>query len=284
MTHTTTAPTTATTAATPAESSVFAPAEADRDGTPSTDGMTITGRVDTSAQSPTFGTAPPVEFGLVAFDLYRDVHKAIRAELFDVTTNVGRLDPADRDGRAALAAHVHGIVEMLIAHAHHEDVAIQPVLVEQLPFLAERVEIEHVRLEERMEDLTTMADDAVHAPLVELRPRVHQLYMELASFTSAYLAHQDVEERVIMPSLEVAIGVPEVIRLHEAIIGSIPPEEMAQSLALMIPAMNVDDRAELLGGMQAGAPPEVFAGVWGLVGSVLEPADHAALARRLDLF
>ena len=52
----------------------------------------------------------------------------------------------------------------------------------------------------------------------------------------------------------------------------------------MIPAMNVDDRAELLGGMQAGAPPEVFAGVWSLVGSVLEPADHAALARRLDLY
>ena len=32
-----------------------------------------------------------------------------------------------------------------------------------------------------------------------------------------------------MPSLELAIGVPEVIRIHEAIIGAIPPEEMARS-------------------------------------------------------
>ena len=47
--------------------------------------------------------------------------------------------------------------------------------------------------------------------------------------------------------------------------------------------MNVDDRTELLGGMQAGAPPEVFEGVWGLAGSVLAPADHRALGARLGI-
>ncbi len=35
--------------------------------------------------------------------------------------------------------------------------------------------------------------------------------------------------------------------------------------------------------MQAGAPAEVFAGVWGLVSSVLTPTDHAALAARLGI-
>ena len=35
--------------------------------------------------------------------------------------------------------------------------------------------------------------------------------------------------------------------------------------------------------MRAGAPAEVFQGVWSLAGSVLAPADHAALATRLDL-
>ena len=58
---------------------------------------------------------------------------------------------------------------------------------------------------------------------------------------------------------------------------------MANSLALMLPAMNIDDRAELLGGMRAGAPAEVFAGVWGLAGSVLDDTAYAALAARLDL-
>ncbi len=51
----------------------------------------------------------------------------------------------------------------------------------------------------------------------------------------------------------------------------------------MIPAMNIDDRTELLGGMRAGAPAEVFEGVWGLTGSVLPAADFAALGARLGL-
>ena len=51
----------------------------------------------------------------------------------------------------------------------------------------------------------------------------------------------------------------------------------------MLPAMNIDDRAELLGGMRAGAPAEVFDGVWGLAGSVLDPTDLAALATRLGI-
>ena len=47
--------------------------------------------------------------------------------------------------------------------------------------------------------------------------------------------------------------------------------------------MNIDDRTELLGGMRAGAPAEVFAGVWGLAGSVLAPADFTALGARLGI-
>jgi hypothetical protein len=58
---------------------------------------------------------------------------------------------------------------------------------------------------------------------------------------------------------------------------------MARFLALMLPAMNLDDRAEMLGGMRAEAPPEVFEGVWGLAGSVLDLGDRAALAARLGL-
>ncbi len=58
---------------------------------------------------------------------------------------------------------------------------------------------------------------------------------------------------------------------------------MARSLAVMLPAMNVDDRTELLGGMKAGAPAEVFQEVWGLASSVLDPADVEALAVRLSV-
>lgn len=86
-----------------------------------------------------------------------------------------------------------------------------------------------------------------------------------------------------MPALAEAVGMEALLGIHGAIVGSIPPEEMATSLALMLPAMNIGDRAELLGGMRAGAPAEVFEGVWALAGSVLAPADHRVLGARLGI-
>jgi hypothetical protein len=128
-----------------------------------------------------------------------------------------------------------------------------------------------------------MAAEAATLDADDPRAQVHRLYLALGAFTSDYLEHQDVEERVVMPALEAAVGVEETIAIHQAILGAIPPDEMARALALMIPAMNLDDRAEMLGAMRGDAPAEVFEGVWGLAGSVLDPADHSALARRLGL-
>ena len=112
---------------------------------------------------------------------------------------------------------------------------------------------------------------------------VHNLYLELAEFTGVYLAHQDVEERKVLPALEKAIGPEAVQNIHIAIVSSIPPDQMARSLAIMLPAMNIDNRAEMLGGIQAGAPPQIFEGIWGLANSVLNPADAEAVARRIGL-
>lgn len=219
----------------------------------------------------------------VTFDLYRDIHKAIRTELFAVTTEAAGIDPTAGVGRAALASHVGDVVTFLVEHAEHEDGAIQPVLERELPDLAEQVAADHERLEAWMDGLVEMAQDAARLDVVDARFAVHRLHLELASFTSSYLAHQDVEERVIMPALEAAIGVPAVIAVHEAILAGIPPEAMARSLALMLPAMNVDDRTDLLAGMRANAPAEAFQGVWSLAGSVLDHAEVAELANRLDL-
>jgi hypothetical protein len=218
------------------------------------------------------------DFDLVTIDLYRDIHKGIRADLFGVITTAGSLDPADKSARIDLQHRVHSVVELLVSHAEHEDAAVQPAIELHLPALAETIARDHATFETRMVTLRDMADVAVTTP-----SDVHRLYLEFASFTSAYLEHQDVEERIVMPALERAIGVDAALAIHQAIVGSIPPDEMAKSLALMLPAMNIDNRAELLGGMRAGAPAEVFEGVWGLAASVLAPADHEALGRRLGI-
>lgn len=219
----------------------------------------------------------------VTLDLYRDIHKGIRAELFAVTSEAGSLDPSQGIARAALANHVRDVVTLLVSHAEHEDAAIQPALEQHLPDLAQRIEVDHGTLEARMQDLLELAGEAAALAAPDAGWRVHRLYVELSSFTGTYLEHQDVEERVVMPALERTIGVDAVVGIHQAILAAIPPDEMARSLAVMLPAMNIDDRAGLLGGMQAGAPAEVFDGVWSLARSVLDPADVQPLSARLGI-
>ncbi len=215
------------------------------------------------------------------FDSYRDVHKGVRAELFAVVGNAGNTDPADRAGRAALSAHVDEVVNLLVDHAHHEDTHVLPVFESHAPALFERISVDHAHLDVRLTRIAERADAITEAAPGEQRARMHNLYLDLASFTGAYLSHQEFEERIAMPALLDAVGVEGAIEIHQAIVSSIPAPVMAKNHAVMIRAMNLDDRTEMLGGMQHDAPPEVFEGVWSLTQSVLSVADFRALASRL---
>jgi hypothetical protein len=238
--------------------------------------MTITYPTPTDA-----GTAD--DFRLAEADLYRSIHKGIRAELFAITGSAGNLDPSSDCDRAAIADHVVTVAHVLESHAHHEDAFIDPVLEQHLPDLAQEISDDHERLEAMFASVTDLAVSAVEAPAADHRRLMQLLHLDLARFTSSYLAHIDLEERVVMPELERIVGVEACGALHGAIVGSIPPAEMARSLAFMLPAMNLDDRAEMLGGIRMVAPPAAFDGVFGLARSVLVPADVTALAARLGL-
>ncbi len=219
----------------------------------------------------------------VTFDLYRDIHKGIRVELFGTTALAGNVNPSDSVARSALSRKVAALWFLLETHAAHEDHAIQPYVEAHLPDVAAVIERDHLSFDRRMEDITTIARDVVDVSGPSARRHVEHLYSELATFTSSYLAHQDIEERVVMPMLERELGVEGVFDIHRAIVSSNPPNVMATAFAIMLPAMNIDDRTEMLAGMQHGAPAEVFAGIWCLAGSVLSGTDYAELGARLGL-
>ncbi len=228
-------------------------------------------------------TNPDSEFAVVPYDPYRDIHKGIRSELFRVTHRAGSLDPAERCERERLVEDVRTLFALLVQHAEHEDGFVQPHIEVHAPFFAEVIASDHARLEARMVEIQARVERAAATPSAVQRAAVHHAYRDLASFTSAYLEHQDFEERQVMPALAAVMGVDEIMAVDQAIVASISPEAMAQSLGFMLPAMNIEDRAAMLGGMQAEAPPEVFAGVWALAGSILNPSDYRALGTRLGI-
>ncbi len=223
------------------------------------------------------------DYRIPAVDLYRDIHKGIRAELFAVTSSAGSIDPSDRCDRAALADHITSVAAVLESHAHHEDAVIDPVLERLLPQLANEINTDHERLEAMFASVTELAGAAIDPATGDQRRMLQLLHLDLARFTSSYLEHIDLEERAVMQLLPDLVGVEEIAAMHGAIVGSIPPDEMARSLAFMLPAMNIDDRTELFAGMRLAAPPEAFDATVGLARSVLRPIDFAALANRLQI-
>jgi hypothetical protein len=217
----------------------------------------------------------------VEFDIYNNIHKGIRAELFAVTSATGNADPADDGVVEATATRLRNLIALLISHAEHEDEFLQPVLEQKLPDLAAVVAVDHPRLECQMASLEVLSDRFVSAAVTDRRRFAHRLYLGLASFTAEYLQHQAFEEMEINPALAAVVGADELMAIDQAIVASIPPDELATALSVMLPAMNIDDRAELLGIIKAGAPPEAFGHVWGLAESVLQPRDRDALGVRL---
>ncbi len=219
----------------------------------------------------------------VVVDIYRDIHKGIRNELFGVTLDAGRIDPGDDRAVSGVATRWTNLVGLLVAHADHEETFVQPVIEEFTPVYAEEIAETHARLEGQMAQLELLADRAAESCPEQRRLLTHRLYLGLASFTAAYLEHQEFEEFEVMVMLSEHVSPEELRALDNAIVASISPEMMGQSLSIMVPAMNIEDQAELFGGMQAGAPPDVFAGAMGLAQSVLEPARYETLASRLGV-
>jgi len=218
-----------------------------------------------------------------AYDFYKDVHKGIRSSLFQTAMAAGSVDPSDAEARGQVVEQVRAIAHLLDHHAEHENEFIVPALEIHAPALADVIHAVHPLLDRRVDDLRGLAAEVQVTGGTRARAAVHSLYLELASFTSAYLDHQHFEERTCMYALADAMSVDELADIEHQIIASIPPEDMASSLSVMFPAMNVDDRVEMLVGMREGAPLKVFAGVCALAESVLTPEAWKATATRLAL-
>ena len=219
----------------------------------------------------------------VTFDFYRNIHKGIRNELFAVTFAAGSADPHDTDAVAAVATRWRNLSGMLVEHAEHEEVFVQPVVEEHAAFLAVEILPAHRQLEVRAAALEVLADRAIDACPDDRRLLTHRLYLGLAGFTAAYMEHQEFEELEVMPALCAAVSADDLLALDMAIVATLTPEQMVYSATIMLPAMNVEDRVELVGGMKEGMPHEMFAGVWGLAEGVLAPEHAQQLASRLGI-
>jgi hypothetical protein len=192
------------------------------------------------------------------WDLYREIHKAMRLALFGVTTMAGAADAADATSVQRVCDEWRDVRLVLIGHHHHEDAYCDPLITRHAPSLRDTLEAEHDVADASIDRI----DALVHAlPGIDAGGRVgalQGLHLELADFTAQYLQHLRFEEREVMPALNVAMNNADLAAVTDQIRLSVPPPEMCVFIRYMVPSMNFVERADMLGGMHAGAPPEIF--------------------------
>ena len=213
--------------------------------------------------------------------LWRDIHKGIRSGLSVLVVESGAVDPLDPEERADFVEMVALVVDVMDSHARTEDAVTGPVIEHHLPEMGATIAATHAALDPKVQAIVNAAEGLAGA--ADHRAAMLALHLDLAAFASDYLAHIDYEERVVLPALEDAIGVDGVNELEQAFLAAIPAEEKLDGMGLMFPAMNVEERVEVLGMIRAGAPAEWFDQVWEVVCEALDPEDVEVLTGRLQL-
>ena len=213
----------------------------------------------------------------VDVDLYREVHKGLRLALFDLVQQAGALDGGSGPSVESFVRLFGDIDMMLQTHHGHEDGEhLGSLIAQHASQFVMAVEAAHENSEKQLEELRSLVSS-----LGDGVDNADAIYDAVVSFTSDYLDHMQIEENDVMPALQAGASIEDLMAITMAIRTSVPPPDMCVFLRYMLPAMNPDERTATLGGMKAGAPPEIFDLFWGVASENLASSDLAVVAGRL---
>ena len=216
-------------------------------------------------------------------DLYLGIHKALRALMSDTLLAVGRMDTEDDLELAQTSERVVELLAVCAGHLKHENDFVHPALEARSPGTSRRIGHEHGDHEQHIAELSAAATSLLTCPRPARAGIGLNLYRRLALFIAENFEHMYFEETAHNAVLWACYSDQELEGLHNALVGSIPPEEMMHILRWMLPYLNPAERAGLLAGMQAQAPAEVFSAVLAMLRPHLSERDWAKLARSLAL-
>lgn len=193
-------------------------------------------------------------------DLYSVIHKALRSMLFRQATALATVDPLDEQAVAEIAAFQHTLNGFIDDHAGHEEAHVHPLIRKAAPDRAAHLDEHHDTLRARGDAIAASLDALadVHGPA--RIPTVAAIRRDFEAFMVAHLEHFAEEEGECNPLLWEAYDDGVLREAQGRIQGSIAPERFGEWLQWMIPAMNVNERAGMLIGMSAAAPPPVVEG------------------------
>ena len=202
-------------------------------------------------------------------DLYRNVHKGQRAQLFGLAVELGTLDHLDRPAVASLVERLRDLIADLRKHSENEEGFIHPLLRQKAPQVAADLDREHdvfepilSELDERIHRISALEGDS-SGELIEL-------YRAWCRMTSAYLTHIDREESAAMPLLWETCSDEEIFAAIREFVASRSPSDQMHDLITQVPALAPHERAALVGNILRDSPTSADS-VFARLADVLSP-------------
>src|SRR5207247_5910664 len=160
------------------------------------------------------------------------LHNAFRQDMAGI--DAAALDSArGKPGLAAAVERFRFFNEVLVWHAHGEELAIFPALEEVAPLVAEAYEQDHRGLDLAFDTLSNA---------VSVRDE-----LETARATAAFRFHLDIhlakEDTHLYRIIRERVSVPDQGKAVGLMAGGIPPDRNAEFVAWMFPLLGDDDRA-----------------------------------------
>lgn len=218
------------------------------------------------------------------WDIYGPIHKGLRMATTDFMVRLGRADFASHAASAALLDALRAHLSLCAEHLAHEEAFIHPALERRRGDAAARLARQHVDHRLAFSALGALIDAVAQADDGGRAAKARELYLAYSAFVAADLAHMHEEETVTWPLLCALFSDQELADLEMSIIASLSPETNLAFMRLMIPAMAPQERAVLLGGVRASAPPEAFqAVIEGAARPTLPAQEFDDLTARLGL-
>ena len=194
-------------------------------------------------------------------DLYRFIHKALRACMSDALVSVGRMDPDDAAEVEQVLGKVRTLLNFCRGHLEHENHHVHPALELREPGSSRRIALEHVAHMQEIDDLRS-AVLAVERTTGKARQHAcARLYRALALFVGENFVHMETEEAEHNAALWRTHSDDELLAIEHRIVGSLSPEEAEISFRWMIPALSPAERVAFLSAIKAAAPAPVFQGI-----------------------
>jgi hypothetical protein len=217
------------------------------------------------------------------FDIYLAIHKALRAYMGEALCVLGRMDCEDEQDVAVALAQLRELLDICAGHLQHENQFLHKAMEQRRPGSALRIADEHIEHLRALDDLRAAALAVENSVTGERRSVAQRLYRQFALFVAENFEHMQFEESEHNSVLWAVYTDAELLAIEAELVASIPAAEMMVIARWMLANNDHGFRVNMLSGVRAHAPREVFEGLLAVAHSNLSERDWRKLAAALAL-